>query len=562
LVGLTQDKISLNTTTDNQLEFTELANGVASENAFTITIANQNQTLGLVHLSWQPIDYFKLWLQQFLPVLILLLLVAGLVYVLIHRELIRPVLGLAERMYRVSASQYDGGDLKQSSVKPGLLVLYRYFNALQNMAKHDALTGLNNRIIFEDRLTQALTESKRSGRKYALILMNITNLDDISDRLGQYISDELIRQFGLRLLSALRETDNVSRFDKNIFAAFIEVNDNDKFFGLVEKLYLSLVRQFTVYGRELDITLNIGVAIYPEHGSDSIELYRNASLSLIEAGDDEWPIAFYKDDDDKSEFTSLTMIQSLRKAIDNEEFKLVFQPVVDLIEHKTVYLEALLRWKENTDHETSIETTILLAEKNNLIKPLTNWIFVMVCEYIQTLSIDNLVVGINLSMIDLHDKKLPKRIEGYLKHYQIKPSQIVIEITEGQIMEKPDDVIEILSKLALMGLSLSIDDFGTGQASLTYLKKLPVDKLKIDQSFVRDIETDPDDQLIVKATIDLAHTLGMTVIAEGVETAKGYELLCKMKCDYVQGYYISRPIEANQIASWYGDAVEKSAKVL
>jgi diguanylate cyclase (GGDEF)-like protein len=561
LVGLTQDKISLNTTTDNQLEFTELANGVASENAFTITIANQNKTLGLVHLSWQPIDYFELWLQQFLPVLILLLLVAGLVNALIHRELIRPVLGLAERMYRVSASQYDGGDLKQSAVKPGLLVLYRYFNALQNMAKHDALTGLNNRIIFEDRLTQALTESKRSGRKYALILMNITNLDDISDRLGPYISDELIRQFGLRLLSALRETDNVSRFDKNIFAAFIEVNDKDKFFGLVEKLYLSLVRQFSVYGRELDITLNIGVAIYPEHGSDSIELYRNASLSLIEAGDDEWPIAFYKDDDDKSEFTSLTMIQSLRKAIDNEEFKLVFQPVVDLIEHKTVYLEALLRWKENTDHETSIESTILLAEKNNLIKPLTNWIFVMVCEYIQTLSIDNLVVGINLSMIDLHDKKLPKRIEGYLKHYQIKPSQIVIEITEGQIMEKPDDVIEILSKLALMGLSLSIDDFGTGQASLTYLKKLPVEKLKIDQSFVRDIEIDPDDQLIVKATIDLAHTLGMTVIAEGVETAKGYELLRKMKCDYVQGYYISRPIEANQIPGWYGDAVEKSAKV-
>ena len=324
---------------------------------------------------------------------------------------------------------------------------------------------------------------------------------------------------------------------------------------------MSLVRQFSLYGRELDITLNIGNAIYPEHGHDSTELYRNASLSLMDASDDERPIAFYKGDD-KDDFTSLTMIQSLRKAIDNEEFKLVFQPVVDLSDHKTVYLEALLRWKDNTDHKTSIETTIQLAEKNNLIKPLTNWIFVAVCQYLQTLSVDNLVIGINLSMIDLHDKKLPKRIEGYLNHYQIKPSQIVIEITEGQIMQKPDDVIEILSKLALMGLSLSIDDFGTGQASLTYLKKLPVEKLKIDQSFVRDIEIDPDDQLIVKATIDLAHTLGMTVIAEGVETAKGYELLRKMKCDYVQGYYISRPIEANQIPGWYGDAVEKSAKVL
>jgi diguanylate cyclase (GGDEF)-like protein len=562
LVGLTQDKIRLNTTTDNRLEFTELANGVAPKNVFKITIANHNQTLALVRLSWQPIDYFDLWLQQFLPVLILLLLLAGVAYALINRGLIRPVLDLAERMYQVSASQYGGVDRKRDTVKPGLLVLYRYFSALQNMVKHDALTGLNNRIIFEDRLAQALTESKRSGRKYSLILMNITNLDDISDQLGQYIADGLVKQFGLRLLSALRESDNVSRFDKNIFAAFLEVNDNDKFSGLVEKLYLSLVRQFTVYGRELDITLNIGIAIYPEHGSDSVELYRNASLSLMAAGDDEWPIAFYKSDDDKAEFTSLTKIQSLRKAIDNEEFKLVFQPVVDLSNHKTVYLEALLRWKDNTDHETSIEKTIQLAEKNNLIKPLTNWIFVAVCQYLQTLSIDNLVIGINLSMIDLHDKKLPKRIEGYLKRYQIKPSQIVIEITEGQIMQKPDDVIEILSKLALMGLSLSIDDFGTGQASLTYLKKLPVEKLKIDQSFVRDIEIDPDDQLIVKATIDLAHTLGLTVIAEGVETAKGYELLRKMKCDYVQGYYISRPIEADHIASWYGEAVEKNAKAL
>jgi diguanylate cyclase (GGDEF)-like protein len=555
LLGVTQDKISLNAVTDSPLEFTELVYGAAPENAFEITIANHSQTFGVVRLSWQPIDYFDLWLQQVLPVLILLLLVAGAVYAMIHRGLIRPVLDLAERMYEVSASQYSNVYREPNAVKPGLLALYHYFSALQNMVKHDALTGLNNRIIFEDRVAQALSESKRSGKKHSLILMSITNLDDISHRQGQYVADGLIKQFSLRLLSALRDSDSVSRFDKNIFAILLEVNDNDTFSGLVEKLYLSLVKQFTIHGRELDITLNVGIAIYPEHGANMDELYRNASLSLMNAADDEWPIAFYKGDDDKAEFTALTMIQSLRKAIDNEEFKLVFQPVVDLSDHKTVYLEALLRWKENNDHQTSIEKTILLAERNNLIKPLTNWIFVVVCKYLQTLNIGSLVIGINLSMIDLHDKKLPKRIEGYLKQYQINPSQIVIEITEGQIMQRPDDVIEILSKLALMGLSLSIDDFGTGQASLTYLKKLPVEKLKIDQSFVRDIDKDPDDQLIVKATIELAHTLGMKVTAEGVETAEGYELLRQMKCDYVQGYYISRPIEADQIASWYDDAV-------
>ena len=553
LSEIAQSTINLISSDDGIIKYAEFSDDSISEHSFEITLSDQNQPLGLLHLGWRPLDYFDLWLRQFLPVLIALLLMAGIVYILFNRWLISPVLDLASRMFEISASQYGGVDRKPHPVRPGLTVLYRHFSALQNMAKHDALTGLNNRVIFEDRLTQAVSEGKRSGRKYALVLLDITDLDDIRHRQGQYIADGLARQFSLRLLSALRESDNVSRFEKNVFAALLEVDDHDHFSSLVEKLYLSLIGQYSIYGRELDIILNIGIAIYPENGVDSAELYRNASLSLIEAAESEWPIVFYQGDDDGADFTALTMIQSLRKAIDNNEFKLVFQPVVDLTNHRTVYLEALLRWKEDTDHETSIEKTIQLAEKNNLIKPLTNWIFVVACKYLRKLKIDDLVIGINLSMIDLHDKKLPERIEGYLKQYKIRPSQIVIEITEGQIMQEPDEVVDILSRLGLLGLSLSIDDFGTGQASLTYLKKLPVEKLKIDQSFVRDIETDPEDKLIVKATIELAHTLGIKVIAEGVETAEGYELLRKMKCDYVQGYYISRPIEADQIADWYAN---------
>lgn len=553
LSELTQGKIRLINPVDGLIKYSELSDITIPEHSFEITLSAKNQPLGVIALGWHPLAYTDLWLRQFIPVLVALLLVAGLAYALFNRWLIRPTLDIAKRMFEVSASQYGGVDRKPDPVRPGLSVLYRYFTALQNMAKHDALTGLNNRTIFEDRLTQALSEGKRSGRKHALILMDVTNLDDIRHRQGQYIADGLVRQFSLRLLSALRESDNVSRFDKNIFAVLLQVDDDNHFSSLVEKLYLSLIKQFAVYGRELDITLNIGIAIYPENGLDSTELYHNASQSLVEAGDSEWPIVFYRGDDDRVDTTALTMIQSLRKAIDKDEFKLVFQPVVDLSNHRTVYLEALLRWKDDRDHETSIEKTIQLAEKNNLIKPLTNWIFVVVCKYLQKLKNDQLVIGINLSMIDLHDTKLPKRIEGYLKQYKINPSQIVIEITEGQIMQNPDDVVDILSRLGLLGLSLSIDDFGTGQASLTYLKKLPVEKLKIDQSFVRDIETDQEDRLIVKATIELAHTLGIKVIAEGVETAEGYELLRKMKCDYVQGYYISRPIEADQISDWYAD---------
>jgi EAL domain-containing protein (putative c-di-GMP-specific phosphodiesterase class I) len=250
------------------------------------------------------------------------------------------------------------------------------------------------------------------------------------------------------------------------------------------------------------------------------------------------------------------MIRALRRALDNDELKLVYQPVVDLESYETVYLEALLRWKDPGKHEVSIDQTIRLAEQNQLIKPLTNWIIETACRFISESDRDDLTVGINLSMIDLHDRRLPERIETYLTQYQVAPQKIVIEITEGQIMQDPGEVVEVLSHLGVMGLSLSIDDFGTGQASLTYLKELPVEKLKIDQSFVRDIASNPDDQLIVKATIELAHTLDLKVVAEGVETLAVCELLAQMHCDHVQGYYISHPLDAGQVDAWFETAVK------
>jgi EAL domain-containing protein (putative c-di-GMP-specific phosphodiesterase class I) len=229
---------------------------------------------------------------------------------------------------------------------------------------------------------------------------------------------------------------------------------------------------------------------------------------------------------------------------------------VDLQSYQTVYLEALLRWKDPERHDISIEQTIHLAEQNHLIKSLTNWIIESACRFVSQSELGDVAVGINLSMIDLHDRRLPERIETYLRQYQLRPAQIVIEITEGQIMQEPDKVIDVLAHLGVMGLSLSIDDFGTGQASLTYLKELPVEKLKIDQSFVRDLASNPDDQLIVRATIELAHTLDLQVVAEGVETMEVYQMLAEMNCDHAQGYYISRPLEQEQVAGWFETSIK------
>ena len=444
-----------------------------------------------------------------------------------------------------------GGD-----IAPGLGKLVEYFNLMEKTARLDPVTGLNNRVIFEDRLLQAIREGKRSGRKYALVLIDLQGLDEFVQQRGQYMVDALLRQVAEGLRESLRESDHLARFERNMFALLLEVQQLDQLHSLVEKLYLSLIRRYRVYEREFELHAFLGVATYPDQAVDADGLYQNASIALVAAEHGDWPIAYFHEDEDEADTTGFTIIQSLRRAIERDELKLVYQPVVDLQSYHTVYLEALLRWKDPEGHDVSIEETIRLAEENHLIKSLTNWIIESACRFVSESESGDLAVGINLSMIDLHDRRLPERIGNYLQQYQVKPGQIVIEITEGQIMQEPEKVIEVLAHLGVMGLSLSIDDFGTGQASLTYLKELPVEKIKIDQSFVRDIATNPDDQLIVRATIELAHTLDLKVVAEGVETLAVCEMLAEMNCDHLQGYYISRPLEAEQVAGWFETTVK------
>jgi diguanylate cyclase (GGDEF)-like protein len=521
-----------------------------------LPIGETSSVFGEIHLGVKPMSFWELFELQSVIVLTVLVAAVVLVLLLLHFNLIRPLLDLAEKMQFAANSQQQSAGEGRAEVRPGLQVMQDAFHVLQKMAKRDPVTGLNNRVIFEDRLLQAIREGKRSGRRYALVLIDVQGLDSIAWQRGQYIVDALLRQVADGLRESLRESDHVARFERNLFALLLEVQQRDQLNTLVEKIYLSVVRPYQVFGREFELNAFFGVALYPEHAADADVLYQHASDAVVKAEHSEWPIQYFRDADDVTDTTGFSMIQSLRSAIDNEELKLMYQPVVDLKSYQTVYLEALLRWRDPDKHDLPIEQTIRLAEQNHLIKPLTNWIFETACRFVSESGIEGLAVGINLSMIDLHDRRLPERIETQLRRYQVRPSQIVIEITEGQIMQDPKEVIEVLAHLGVMGLSLSIDDFGTGQASLTYLKELPVEKLKIDQSFVRDMATNPDDQLIVRATIELAHTLDLKVVAEGVETLVACDLLSEMDCDHVQGYYISHPLEAKQVATWFETSVK------
>ena len=526
----------------------------------TIPIGDKAAVFGELHLELQSLSFWSLFKGQIGIVLLILFCCTALMLTLLHVNLIRPLLDIGEKMRLAAKSQQEGGGGRVRDLRPGLKAMVGYFNVLQKMAKRDPVTGLNNRVIFEDRLLQAIREGKRSGRKYALIMIDIRGLDEFVQQRGQYIVDALLRQVAEGLRESLRESDHVARFERNLFAVLLEVQQRDQLNTLVEKIYMSIIRRYQIYGREFELRAFFGIGIYPDHAVDADGLYQSASQALVSAESNEWPIQYFRDADAETDTSGFTMIQALRRAIDNDELKLVYQPVVDLESYETVYLEALLRWKDPDKHDVSIDKTIRLAEQNQLIKPLTNWIIDSACRFISESGTDDMVVGINLSMIDLHDRRLPERIETYLQQYQVRPAQIVVEITEGQIMQDPEEVVQVLAHLGVMGLSLSIDDFGTGQASLTYLKELPVEKLKIDQSFVRDIASNPDDQLIVKATIELAHTLDLKVVAEGVETLEVCELLTEMNCDHVQGYYISRPLEAGQVGNWFETSTRPGIK--
>jgi diguanylate cyclase (GGDEF)-like protein len=430
------------------------------------------------------------------------------------------------------------------------MMLHRYYMHMTHIVRHDPLTGLNNKMIFEERLKHAILEGKRTGRRYALVLLDINNFNKVNKKLGHYIGDGLLKQLAKRLRSSLRETDSLARLEKDNFAFLLEFSDEDKVSSIIEKIYQSLSAGYTVYGRQVKVSISIGVAVYPDFALDREDLELKANEALIRAQQGAWPVVYAQPLAELMDHSGLSLIQSLHQALDNNEFLLVYQPVIALKTHTTRYFEALLRWKYPQQHSQSIEKTIQLAEKNQLIKPLSQWIVEEACEQLTRLQDGVVKIAVNLSMIDLHDEELPDRVAATISQYGVTADRLMIEITEGQIMQEPDQVIKTLTSLSQMGISLSIDDFGTGQASLTYLKKLPVEKLKIDQSFVKDMVTNEDDRTIVEATIKLAHTLGIEVVAEGVESAEIFELLLHMGCDFVQGYYISRPIQKEQIAEW------------
>jgi diguanylate cyclase len=427
--------------------------------------------------------------------------------------------------------------------------------ALAHQASHDALTGLPNRVLLLDRLQHAIAAAQRDGTSLGLLLMDLNRFKEVNDALGHHAGDLLLQQVGTRLRGALRPTDTIARLGGDEFAIILPATDKVGVVAMVNSLQNRLHAPFSVEGQPVAMAASIGMALSPEHGLEGDTLMRHADVAMYLAKRTEAGFSIYEAEQDRNSPERLSLIGELRRAIDEGELVLYYQPKFDLHNGELAGVEALVRWEHPLRGLMAPDQFVPIAEQAGLIEPLTRW--VLRSALIQAsawgrIGLD-VPVAVNLSMRSLYDDQLPEKIHELLRAARTHARLLVIEITESTLMIDPPRTRAILERLRAMGIKIAIDDFGTGHSSLAYLKRLPADQVKIDRSFVKDIVTDQIDRLIVRATVDLAHGLGLRVVAEGVQDEPTRAELAKLGCDEAQGYYLGRPMRGHDFTQWLCD---------
>lgn len=426
--------------------------------------------------------------------------------------------------------------------------------ALEYQALHDALTSLPNRVLLQDRVQQAIHHLRRLGQGgLALLIMDLDGFKEINDTLGHPIGDGLLQQLAERLQREVRDSDTVARLGGDEFAVLLDQVDEAEARHMAGRILRLLDQPFEVAGQSLYVSGSIGLALYPLHAHTPQELSRRADVAMYVAKREKNGIALYDPAQDHYTLQRLAQASDLRSAIGNDHLSLHFQPQIDLHTGQFSGVEALLRWQHPQLGYISPDDFIPVAEQTGLIRHLTYWVLDQALGHIAAWRHHALPLGsiaVNLSAYNLQDVDLALEVARLLKKWGIQPWRLTLELTESSMMANPSRALATLEKLNDIGVQIAIDDFGTGFSSLSYLKQLPVDKLKIDKSFVMHMNEDDNDAMIVRSTIDLAHNLGLNVVAEGVESDEALELLRILRCDTAQGYYISRPLPAVALEDW------------
>jgi diguanylate cyclase (GGDEF)-like protein len=417
---------------------------------------------------------------------------------------------------------------------------------IEHLAYHDAMTGLPNRPLFIDRLIVGLAQASRGGQKLAVFFLDLDRFKDINDSLGHSVGDALLKSVADRVRRCVREGDTVARFGGDEFTLMIPrieaVEDAAK---IAQKIIETLKIPFLINERELFVTTSIGISIYPSDGLDPETLVRNADTAMYRAKDqgrDNYQL--YAPAMNARALERLALENMLRKALHNDELVLHYQPVIDPTAQALVSVEALLRWRHPQLGLLSPAHFISVAEISGLIVPIGEWVLKTACKQLrawQKKTHPDLLMSVNLSARQFQAPDLLAQVRVAIENSGIAPGTLQLEITESNAMQNADNTIYTLRELKELGVKIAMDDFGTGYSSLNYLKRFPIDTLKLDQSFVRDICSDASDAAIVSAVITLSHSLNLTVVAEGVETAEQLAFLVQERCDLIQGFYFSHP---------------------
>jgi diguanylate cyclase (GGDEF)-like protein len=424
---------------------------------------------------------------------------------------------------------------------------------IEHMAHYDRLTGLPNHASFEENLRRALMEARSFDRRLAAIIIDLNRLRDVNDAFGFHHGDHVLKEVGVRLSRVLRSGALLARMRGDEFALLCGVADTDDAEAVVREIVESIAIPFNIGGIMIDIDSTVGISMFPEHGKEGSQLMRRADVAMNEAKKSGKRFAFYRREQDEHRAQRLAMVGELRHAISANQLTLYYQPKVNMVDGQISGLEALVRWVHPERGMVPPDEFIGLAEQSGLIKPLTDWVVTQALRQSAKWRRDGLAlpIAVNLSAHNLRDPGFVKKLEQSLCEFEARPDWLELEITEGAVMEDPVSALEILKRLREIGITLFIDDFGTGYSSLGYLKKLPVDAVKIDKSFVIDMIDDQDSEAIVRTTINLGHELGLRVVAEGVETRRALDRLAGLGCDVAQGFFISKPMSERDLRNWF-----------
>jgi diguanylate cyclase (GGDEF)-like protein len=439
--------------------------------------------------------------------------------------------------------------------------LRRQMRKIEHQAIHDDLTTLPNRAFFRERVEQALREASEAGTGLTVMLIDLDRFKEVNDTLGHQSGDQLLQELGARLRALFRSSDVIARLGGDEFGVLSPgAADAPSARALAERIRGGIERPFMIGGLALNVGASVGIALFPEHGEDVDTLIRHADVAMYVSKRTHVP-KIYAAEDDHYTHDRLALVAEFRRAIDLGELVVHYQPCLDIESGEVRAVEALVRWQHPQRGLLEPEEFLPVAEQNGLMRQLTGHVLdsaLAQCRSWRDQGFD-LRISVNLSGRDVVDPGLPDQVQGLLSKWELEPDRLELEISEDSILTDPARTKEVLTRLSERRVSIAIDDFGTGYSSLRYLKRLPIDVIKIDRSFVLNMVADESDSLIIRSTIDLGHSLGLKVVAEGVETEQAWQRLAALGCDTVQGFYVSRPLPARALTKWLRKHAGESA---